>query len=154
MDELNLAVLVHDIERVKSLLEKNENIEVKDRTGRTPFLNAVIENNIPLVKILIEHGANIHIQDKTGYSALHFTSQNYCIEMTRLLIEIGSIVDAVDIHGNTPLSNAVFHSRGRGEIIQILLSAGADKNRKNNHGVSPLDLANNIANYDVKQYLE
>jgi uncharacterized protein len=154
MDELNMTVLVHDIKRIKSLLEKNENIETKDTEGRTPFLNAVIEDNIPIVKTLLAHGANIHVQDKAGYSALHFAAQFQSIEMTKLLIEKGSIVDAVDVYGDTPLWRAVFNSRGRGEIIQILLSGGADKNRKNNHGISPLDLANNIGNYDVKKYLE
>jgi ankyrin repeat protein len=154
MDQLNTAVLAHDLSGIDSLLKRNENIEIKDQAGRTPLLNAVIEDSIPMVKILLEHGANIHVQDKLGYSALHYASQNQSIEMVNLLIERGSIIDAIDANGNTPLWRAVFNSRGRGEIIQMLISAGADKKRKNNHGVSPLDLANSIGNYAVKKYLD
>ncbi len=153
MDPLNSAVLAHDLKSIKSILKKSKDIEIKDRAGRTPFLNAVIEDSIAIVQILLDHGANIHIQDKEGWSALHFASQNQSVEMTKLLLEKGSLVDSMDAYGNTPLWRAVFNSRGRGEVIRLLLKAGADKERKNNQGVSPLDLANTIANYDVKQFL-
>ena len=154
MDPMNTAVLAQNLELIKLLLKKNENIEIKDKSGRTPFLNAVINDNLPIVKILIDYRANINVQDKLGYSALHYSSQNHSNEMTIFLIEKGSVIDVVDAHGNTPLGRAVFSSRGRGEIIQLLLSAGADKEKKNNHGVSPMDLANSIANYNVKKFLD
>ena len=74
--------------------------------------------------------------------------------IARILLDVGAQVDAVDAHGNTPLSRAVFESRGRGELIRLLLAAGADKHRCNRHGVSPLSLARTIANYPVAQFLE
>ncbi len=154
IDPLNKAVMKHDLASVTLMIKKGVDIEVKDIAGRTPLINAAIEDSIPIVKILLEHGANIETQDNNGYSALHFACQNQSIEMTKLLIEKGSQIDAVDAHGNTPLGRAVFNSHGRGEVIQLLLAAGADKTKKNNHGISPLDLAKSIANYDVKQFLE
>ena len=39
-------------------------------------------------------------------------------------------------------------------IMNVLLQYGADKNIKNNYGVSPYDLAKTITNYPVAQYLE
>jgi ankyrin repeat protein len=62
-------------------------------------------------------------------------------------------VDAQDIHGNTPLSRAVFDSKGRGQVIKLLLSSGANKDLKNKHGISPEDLAKSIGNYDVSKLL-
>jgi uncharacterized protein len=153
MDPVNSAVLSQNLELVKSLIKTNENIEIKDRGGRTPFLNAVIEDNLPIVKLLEDQGANIAVQDNMGYSALHFASQNQSIEMTRYLIEKGSAIDVVDAHGNTPLGRAVYTSRGKGEVIKMLLAAGAKKMKKNFHGISPWDLANSIENYDVKRFL-
>jgi hypothetical protein len=38
-------------------------------------------------------------------------------------------------------------------MIGLLLKAGADKAVANDHGVSPLDLAKNIASYPVLQFL-
>jgi ankyrin repeat protein len=73
--------------------------------------------------------------------------------MAKLLLDHGAAADAQDAHGNTPLSHAVFESRGRGEMIRLLLSFGADKALKNKHGVSPENLARTIANYDVSIFL-
>jgi ankyrin repeat protein len=63
-------------------------------------------------------------------------------------------VDARDKHGNTPLSKAVFYSQGSGEMISLLLRWGADRDLKNNYGVSPVGLARSIANYDVARFFE
>jgi uncharacterized protein len=106
-----------------------------------------------MVNILLDHGADINTHNKLGFSPLHFASQNQSIEMTKLLIHNGSIIDAVDAYGNTSLSRAIFTSRGRGEVIQLLPGAGAYKEKKNNYGISPLHLAKSIANYDVLKFL-
>ena len=76
------------------------------------------------------------------------------LDVAKLLISGGALVDSADGHGNTPLFKAVFESRGRGEMIQLLLRQGADRNRVNKHGVSPRTLAATIANFDVKKWLE
>jgi ankyrin repeat protein len=74
--------------------------------------------------------------------------------MVSLLIDAGAIVDLQDNNGNTPLGTATFESRGRGEMISILLRAGADRNCPNAHGQTPLKLAKLIANYDVAKFFE
>jgi ankyrin repeat protein len=60
-----------------------------------------------------------------GNSALHYAAQEYHCEMARLLLDSGASVDIQDKHGNTSLWRAVFNSRGRGDVISILLKAGA-----------------------------
>jgi ankyrin repeat protein len=86
---------------------------------------------------------------QTLYTPLHFAAKDYRPAVARVLIASGALVDAVDDHGNTPLGKAVFESRGRAELIEILLAAGADRTKRNSSGVSPLDLAKNIANYKI-----
>jgi ankyrin repeat protein len=98
-------------------------------------------------------GAGINLQDKMGYSALHFASQNNCLEAVQLLLDSGANVDLEDSFGNTPLGRAVFTSEGKGDVIQLLLRNGADKDHKNKHRISPLDLAQKISNYDVAKYM-
>jgi hypothetical protein len=75
---------------------------------------------------------------------LHFAAREYQLGTAQRLIEGGANPNAQDNHGNTPLWRAVFESRGRGEMIKLLLSTGADKAVKNKHGSSPKDLANTI----------
>ena len=102
---------------------------------------------------LIAGGCDINLQDARGCTPLHFASQEWSMPVASLLVERGAVVDTPDGHGNTALSTAVFNSRGRGELIEILLAAGADPDIENNHGVSPRSLADRIANYDVKQHI-
>jgi len=45
--------------------------------------------------------------------------------MARLLLDSGASIDSRDANGNTPLSTAVFNSRGRGELIELLRQRGA-----------------------------
>ncbi len=70
------------------------------------------------------------------------------------LIEHGAKIDVQDAWGNTPLGVAVSNSRGNGEMIRLLLAHGADKNIKNNYGISPLDYARQVANYNIVQFFE
>jgi len=125
-----------------------------DRDRRTPLILAAIDNLLEVAKLLLESGANVNAQDGLGNSALHYASQEYHCGMAKLLLDNGAIVDVQDKHGNTPLWRAVFYSRGRGDAIEILLKAGADKNHRNNIGKTPLDLAKTIANYNVTRYFD
>lgn len=124
------------------------------KINRTELIEASIENRINDVVSLLSKKVDIDAQDKLGKSALHYSAQNYHVEIVSLLLERGAKVDISDIHGNTPLSDAVYNSQGRGEIIRLLLEHGADRYLKNKYGVSPIDLAKTIANYSILQFLE
>lgn len=54
----------------------------------------------------------------------------------------------------TPLSTAVFNSRGNGGLIRLLRRHGADPWHPNNTGHTPVGAARLIANYDVAQFFE
>jgi uncharacterized protein len=128
-------------------------VDELDREGRTPLFYAVRDSELALVTELIRRGANPDARDRNLESPLHVAAREYRPEIAKLLIKHGATVDAQDDYGNTPLGRAVFDSRGRGEMIEVLLSAGADKGLKNSHDVSPFDLTNTIANYNMKLFL-
>lgn len=116
-------------------------------------MTAVIDKKHDIVKQLIKLKANVNLQDKSRkWSALHFAAQEYDDVSTKILIENGADVNAQDAHGSTVIARAVFSSHGRGSVIEILRDHGADANIKNNSGISALDLAKTISNYDVLQF--
>lgn len=70
------------------------------------------------------------------------------------LLSIGARVDSQDAFGNSPLSSAVFNSKGRGTFIELLRAHGADPMLPNKAGQTPVGLARLIGNYDVAQFFE
>lgn len=57
--------------------------------------------------------------------------------------------------GNTPLWVAVMSARdGDGAALTALLAAGADPDAANNSGNSPRDVANRVANYDLRRFFD
>ncbi|MDT0630091.1 ankyrin repeat domain-containing protein, partial [Alteromonas sp. W364] len=106
------------------------------------------------IKALIKMGFDVNKEDNRGWTPLHFAAQENAVEATSELLRLGAKVDLKDYFGNTALFRAVFCSRGKGDIIQLLLRAGSDPDLENNHGVSPRKLASTIGNFDVKQFFE
>jgi hypothetical protein len=135
--------------------ERNETVarNYLDRAGRSALHDAVVWNPHE-VPYLIRSGADVNLKDANGYTPLHFAAQEQSVEITRLLLDAGAKVDERDHHGNTPLSNAVFHYRGDGSLIELLRERGADPFAKNNYGSSPVELARSIANYDVAKFFD
>jgi ankyrin repeat protein len=115
---------------------------------------AARDNDLKLATELVDAGTDVNARDSAGFTALHFAASQWALGVARLLLASGAQVDAVNRHGNTPLFDAVFNSRGRGERIELLRAAGADPRHANAAGQSPLGLARLIGNYHVSKYFD
>lgn len=153
VDLVHKAVMRHSLPEVTQAIAQGGCVDALDREGRTPLFYAAKDGDSAIAGELIRNGANVNAQDKTLETPLHFAARAYQPEVAELLLKCGASVDAQDAHGNTPLSRAIFDSKGRGQVIKLLLSFGANKALKNKHGVSPEDLAKSIGNYDVNTFL-
>ncbi|HEX7018160.1 MAG TPA: ankyrin repeat domain-containing protein [Patescibacteria group bacterium] len=142
----NLSEVVH------KLLEKYKNPNLLDEMKRTPLMWAAITGDIELTEKLIDLGAEINLSDEEGFTALHLAAKENNKVIVELLIKNKADIDAKDKFGNTPLWRATYNSRGKGELITLLIKSGANPNEENNSGVSPYTLAETIGNYNVKQY--
>ena len=76
-----------------------------------------------------------------GEDPLHHAVDIAAARTVEALLNAGTEVDLRDRWGNTPLWRAVYLGTGGEEIVDLLLAHGADPRVKNNHDVSPLDLA-------------
>lgn len=123
-----------------------------DRLGRTPLHYAANEGRTRDAASLLTERADPNAKDDNGFTPLHFAAQSESLEIAKLLLANGAEVDAGDSNGSSPLLRAVFACSGEGSLIIALRSAGADPLKENNHGVSPLSLARDIANFDVGQF--
>ena len=96
----------------------------------------------------------MNVADRRGYTPLHFAAGENHVEAAIALLDAGASVDARDAYGNTALWTATFNSRGRGELIRLLLARGADPDSANAAGATPRELASRIANYDVAKFFD
>jgi ankyrin repeat protein len=149
---LHTAHLGGDGDDMQAAIEDGSDVDARDHVGRTALHYAAGDGRLDSVRALITAGADVDAADSRGEVPLQFAARSWNLPIAEALIAAGAVVDAANEHGNTPLSTAVFESRGRGELIRLLLGAGADPDRKNRHGVSPRSLAHTIANYPVAQF--
>lgn len=124
-----------------------------DQMGRSPLHYATRAGDVSQVRELLRAGADPKTGDRDGFTPLHFAAQEHHLDVATELIEYGVEIDAPNKHGNTPLFVAVFNSRGRGDMISLLIANGADATRKNWFGQSPVALAQLIGNYGVVGHL-
>ena len=149
------AINKRDKECLEAEIQSSGDPDQTDKDGRTLLMWAVVEGDAKLVEALVKCGASINHRDKkNGYSALHFAAQEQQAEIVKILVEAGADLEARDSFGNTALNRATFYSKGKGGTIKELLDHGANPNNENDHGVTPLSLAKQIANYDIAQFFE
>ncbi|MGH3312412.1 MAG: ankyrin repeat domain-containing protein [Streptomyces sp.] len=125
-----------------------------DRLGRIPLHYAVLEGDAVLVRELLAAGSDPNRKDRDGFTPLHLAAQGWQPEAAAVLIEAGAEIDPVNKFGNTPLFVAVFNSRRRGELIELLRSHGSDPESSNISEQNPVGSARKISNYDVAQYFD
>jgi ankyrin repeat protein len=145
--DIVLSISQGDIATAKAYLD------FEDKDGRSPIFYSISFSNTNMLTKLLDAGADKNLRDKNGWTSLHHAVQKYNLAAIQVLLENGADPEIKDVYGNTSLWRAVFTSEGRGEAIALLLKFGANVNTKNHSGISPLDLASSIANYDVTHFL-
>jgi len=139
------------LELARFLRDNGADVNENCGDGSLPLVIAVAQRNINLANLLLELGAD---PDKThGYAPLLwalFQSEDGEIELDRIvitkrLLEYKANVNIV-YNDVTPLMQAMyFESPEKVELVSCLLAAGANVNKANNEGVTPLMTA--VARY-------
>lgn len=121
MNALHRAAATDKVGAIEALIEAGADIELKDPNGLTPFCHAAMESSCGAMRALLQHGANTDVRG---------------IQETDTLI-IG--------RGDTCLHLACRQKRyGLGIAVDFLLRAGADETAVNDHGDTPLELAESL----------
>jgi len=143
-DDISYAIKDMENENAKSLIQKNQ-IDILDGEARTPLIYSAFSNNVEILEWLLDHDADINHQDRRGWSALHAAAQEGNNHIIELLLKAGANPNLTDSYGNGPLWIATLNAKGVETIPNLLLSAGADSEHKNNAGRSPTDMKNVMA---------
>jgi ankyrin repeat protein len=114
------------------------NIDALIDDGKTALWLAVKSGGDEVVEALVKAGANVNIADRFGDAPLS-TAPNKAI--AKMLIERGADANAVNERGESALWWAALN--GRADVVEVLLQAGADVNKADSGGYSPLSVAAN-----------
>ncbi|XP_067129236.1 diacylglycerol kinase iota isoform X1 [Centruroides vittatus] len=119
------------------------------------MFEAVKSGNLAKLKELHKCGCSLLRQDQDGMTVLHYAAELGCREIVSYLITCvpHSALDIVDkLTGQTPLHKAVLNKHHT--ISCMLVSAGASLMSLDNENLTPRDLAKQIEDNDLADYLE
>ena len=67
--ELIVAARAGDVDRVRSLLERDAAVDARDVSGATALVAAAYGNHVDVARSLIEAGADVNVKDQRQQSA-------------------------------------------------------------------------------------
>ncbi|CAI5798895.1 KN motif and ankyrin repeat domain-containing protein 3 isoform X1 [Podarcis lilfordi] len=117
-------------------------VNLSDGNGNTALHYSVSHSNFDIVQLLLDTGiCNVNYQNKAGYTALMLTAlatvqQEEEMAVVRRLFGMGNVNAKASQAGQTALMLAVSH--GRQEMVEALLSCGADINLQDEEGSTAL----------------
>jgi len=100
-------------------------------SGTHPISSCNDKTRMEIIKTLLDKGAEVNASDNSGtYSTpLRMAIGKRDLGLIKILVEAGADVNNEDEAGNTPVIQAVM--LGKADIVQYLISKGADVNHKN-----------------------
>jgi len=116
--------------------DKDDNLEFKDKSGRTALLWAVEGGSETLLQQLLSKGADVRAKDYHGKTALLYAAKNGRDIIVQLLLDRDVDIETKDSFGKTALLYAA--ENGRDTIVQLLLDRDVDIETKDSLGKTAL----------------
>lgn len=103
----------------------------------SPLLSAIGNQDLDMVRLLIKHGARVNDSSEVLETPLILSTKVGTTEITKFLLSSGADIYMTDKkNGATALHPAAFN--GNLSTVKLLLSKGADINRRDSNKVTPL----------------
>jgi ankyrin repeat protein len=156
------------IEAATRLLDAGADVNAKEHWGgQTALMWASAQRQAAMVQLLASRGADLDARgvvrqwerkviteprpkdmNKGGFAALHYAAREGCVECVRHLTAAGADPDIEDPDRVTPLNLALMNLHF--DTAAVIIDAGADVDKWDLYGRSPLYMAADVSTLPVK----
>lgn len=136
--QLAFAIQNADLQTIQEFIDKKEDLEQKIGHGLPPLALACYFLNIDIVRMLLAAGVNVNTPYDKNKTALTQVCESYqqpeekVLPIVQLLLEHGAEVNLVKKGDDGALQYAAMY--GYPEVVNLLLQAGAEVNKKGGYG--------------------
>jgi len=140
---LHIAAEMGHVQCMKILLDSGINPNLASPDKRNTALHLAAEGGFSeCISLLLNKGANADARNYKGQTALHMAAHAQSVECVELLLRQGGCSpNSEDDDKRTPLHSAIGRSLNACEITELLIKCGAEVNRGDVFGYTPLHLA-------------
>jgi ankyrin repeat protein len=120
---LHVASLCGKAEVVRSLVERNAHISIRNAENNTALHFAAISDSVDIIKLLLEKGMSVNLTNTKHNTPLHLSAAYGNLEATKTLVRGGAALNAINITGFTPIMVALYNDEL--EVLHYLMQKGA-----------------------------
>ncbi|XP_048575772.1 poly [ADP-ribose] polymerase tankyrase-1 isoform X2 [Nematostella vectensis] len=131
------------------LLQPGIDVNARDKSGKTPLLDAIVNNRHEVVEYLKSHGAVVDETKLVTIATEH--ARNGDAKSLKRMLRLSGHLNASDFDGMTLLHVAAAHGRMR--VVSMLLKEGADVSLVNRLNQTPQQLASLNGHTEVEREL-
>ena len=119
------------IDAINVLLRAGADPNITDANGNTVLHHTVhSDSSTEILEVLINHGADVNAKNDKNATALIKACNKGNVDVMNVLLRAGADLNIADANGNTVLYHAAEGDNST-EILEILITHGADVNAKN-----------------------
>jgi ankyrin repeat protein len=142
---LILAAGLGQADIVSTLLKMGAAVNAKDASDNTPeargstaLIKAAQGDNAEVIRVLVTEakGIDVNAKNRNGMPALWFVAEAEDLAAVKLLREHGAAVNIANAEGKSVVTTTFRHKRYA--VVDYLVAQGADINRVDSHGLTPL----------------
>jgi ankyrin repeat protein len=151
------AAYGNHVATAEALIAAGADVNVQDETRQSAYLIATSDGYLDLLRLTLRAGADVHRTDSYNGTGLIRAADRGHVDIIRELLTTDIAVDHVNRLGWTALLEAIILGDGgprHTEVVRLLLAAGADPNRADGNGVTPLAHARQRGHQAIVALLE
>uniref|UniRef100_A0A2C9JUP8 Uncharacterized protein n=1 Tax=Biomphalaria glabrata TaxID=6526 RepID=A0A2C9JUP8_BIOGL len=124
-ESIPLVKALHNIKLVNLLISFGADVNLKDKLGSCPLVEAVYLNDCQVLETLIKQGADLNAVNSIGYTALMIAAKDEKLQALNLLLDSGADVNYLSNEsGHLSALNAALNN-DKTESVKLLLTRGA-----------------------------